>query len=753
MGINDMTRHAGTVLCLAALCQGLVCIGCGPAPERSRALGAIARWEDRRLADTDSLITMMKAPDAHVRRAAMRAAGLIGRSDVQTELIEGLDDPSEAVAIEAATALGFLDEPDVAAPLADKLAAAGPNLRRAILFALGRAPNDGTVLAGYALNGRRAEAALAWDGLRNHATELDSTVLHRTLDEGLALPDADLLWRVLRCAERSNDASLVPKIAGFTTADDVQTAVHACRALGRLATDDPRARADAIDALDRAWARADDAVRSSRDRMRLRIAVLGALGRLAGPELSRETPDVDIPAVEADAIARTLAAGIRDENTHVRRTALETTARLVGPLRLAVEAAERESLLPVWRIRLLHAAAAHLMPMRDGRPDPANAPEPIIRAAAAGACCALRGPGIETGDLWPALLTDRNLLVQSAMADGMARYCLEPEKLLKWSASLNAETPERLKLAATDALTAAWRRYHDESRPAEVIDAVRDEIDRVLDLFSRGRGASAANAAIRMGAFPSARNLERLCRIHDAAPDTPAGVDIRLGVLSAMTQYLGGDGFDAPDSLLARTRDIIERGFDAPTINLRLAAREAATAGDLVPENAIPTEASLRATLPAVRRDPRQAPTTLPFDAPKVRCVTARGDFVIELDGRRAPNTSATFLRLIEEGFYENLKFHRVVPDFVIQGGCPEGTGWGSPGFTIRSEWSRRPYRRGTVGIAHSGKDTGGSQFFVALSPQPHLDGRYTVFGTVVSGMKVAEMIQPDDTFRLVIEP
>ena len=99
------------------------------------------------------------------------------------------------------------------------------------------------------------------------------------------------------------------------------------------------------------------------------------------------------------------------------------------------------------------------------------------------------------------------------------------------------------------------------------------------------------------------------------------------------------------------------------------------------------------------------------------------------------------------------MTFHRVVPDFVIQGGCPRGDGWGGPGYSIRSEWSRAPYRRGTVGIAHDGKDSGGSQFFVAISEQPHLNGRYTVIGEVVKGIAVVDQVEVGDAFILTIEP
>jgi cyclophilin family peptidyl-prolyl cis-trans isomerase len=171
----------------------------------------------------------------------------------------------------------------------------------------------------------------------------------------------------------------------------------------------------------------------------------------------------------------------------------------------------------------------------------------------------------------------------------------------------------------------------------------------------------------------------------------------------------------------------------------------------LLPQELLPSLASLRATMPPLRRAAAQPPLQLPFDAPDLRCRTDRGRFVIALDGEVAPNAVATILALVESGFYDGLTFHRVVPDFVIQGGCPRGDGWGGPGFTIRSEWSRVPFERGTVGIAHSGKDTGGSQFFVCQSPQPHLNGRYTVIGRVTDGMDVVDRIQPGDRFWLEI--
>lgn len=133
-------------------------------------------------------------------------------------------------------------------------------------------------------------------------------------------------------------------------------------------------------------------------------------------------------------------------------------------------------------------------------------------------------------------------------------------------------------------------------------------------------------------------------------------------------------------------------------------------------------------------------------DTIRVKMETIRGDVVIELYKNYAPFTVMSFLKLAtERGFYRGLSFHRIVSNFVVQGGDPRGDGWGGPGYSIRSEFSPLTYETGMVGMASSGKDTEGSQFFITQSPQPHLDGRYTIFGKVVSGMDVVNKIQLDD--------
>lgn len=124
---------------------------------------------------------------------------------------------------------------------------------------------------------------------------------------------------------------------------------------------------------------------------------------------------------------------------------------------------------------------------------------------------------------------------------------------------------------------------------------------------------------------------------------------------------------------------------------------------------------------------------------------TEKGNIQIELYRQDAPLTVANFTMLARSGYYDGLSFMRVVPYFVIQGGDPRNDTEGGPGYTLRCEINLRPFEKGSVGMALAGKDTGGSQFFITLSPQPHLDGGYTCFGRVISGMHVAERIVPGD--------
>jgi len=146
--------------------------------------------------------------------------------------------------------------------------------------------------------------------------------------------------------------------------------------------------------------------------------------------------------------------------------------------------------------------------------------------------------------------------------------------------------------------------------------------------------------------------------------------------------------------------------------------------------------------------DPAWQALVVPKFSPHAFIDTDKGTIEIELAVLDAPLTVNNFITLARQGFFTGVAIHRVVPDFVVQDGDPRGDGEGGPGYTIRDELNQRPYLRGTVGMALDWEDTGGSQFFITHSPQPHLDARYTVFGHVVNGMEVVDRIGQWDLVR-----
>jgi peptidyl-prolyl cis-trans isomerase B (cyclophilin B) len=138
----------------------------------------------------------------------------------------------------------------------------------------------------------------------------------------------------------------------------------------------------------------------------------------------------------------------------------------------------------------------------------------------------------------------------------------------------------------------------------------------------------------------------------------------------------------------------------------------------------------------------------------KVKISTDRGDMVAELYDQETPITAGNFKKLADQGFYNGLNFHRVIPNFVIQGGCPTGTGQGGPGYTIPCEVTapNQFHDKGVLSMAHAGRNTGGSQFFICHGRQntAHLDGNHTCFGKITEGLEVIDQIQQGDKINSI---
>ncbi|CAM4513007.1 peptidylprolyl isomerase [Corallococcus exiguus] len=244
---------------------------------------------------------------------------------------------------------------------------------------------------------------------------------------------------------------------------------------------------------------------------------------------------------------------------------------------------------------------------------------------------------------------------------------------------------------------------------------VPEALAPIRALIGGGDAVVAGLAASAAGKLKDAEALPALEALADRIPKEP---DLAEAVAGALVVLKGR-------AAEPRLREWLTH----PHANVRRIAAESLTTLTGAPVR------SSRVELPPETYRPPAAPsgTTLTLR-------TRKGDITALLDPD-APLTGGNLMALAKQGYFRGITFHRVVPDFVAQGGDPRGDGEGGPGYSIRCEMTRRPYARGTVGMALSGKDTGGSQFFFTHSPQPHLDGRYTAFGEVIQGMDVVDAL------------
>jgi cyclophilin family peptidyl-prolyl cis-trans isomerase len=255
----------------------------------------------------------------------------------------------------------------------------------------------------------------------------------------------------------------------------------------------------------------------------------------------------------------------------------------------------------------------------------------------------------------------------------------------------------------------------------------------VLRMLKEPDFAVRAAAARLVGQLKPAGGAEALREALTAAqPDS--AYDARAAALAALAEY----GASEVETIRAGLAD---KDWAVRVRTIDLLARLDAGAARRAAIRPVPNA-------PVVPYDDPQL--VAPAYSPHVFIETAKGTIEFELAVLDAPQTARNFMALARRGFFNGLRIHRVVPNFVVQDGDSRGDGEGGPGYTIRDELNDRPYVRGTVGMALAWRDTGGSQFFITHSPQPHLDGRYTVFGHVVNGMDVVDRIQQGDAIQRV---
>lgn len=678
------------------------------------AIAELLRLEDRREYDASRLRAGLEHPNPEVRRRAALAIGRIGDHRGTPLLLEALADTSALVRADAAFALGELG--DSSAVVVRTLAALA---RTAGVRAPPAAPAAGAQPAAPVRQGREAASAPA-DPLppdSSAATAVEAVAALGKLGSPLARDEVEsLLGAALAAGEPDTagppdpvvaEALLAiwrlprsPRFAALVEPFTRPAVGHELRwraTYALMRAGDPRG----ADALLAALRDPDPLVRS-----------LAARGLRA--------PLADSAARRGPARAALLAALV-DVHPHVRINALRALAtfqdsalapavgRLLGDADPNVALAAAEALGPLGGehaaallepIALDHAAR---LPLR------AAALSALIRVDAdRGAAAAL---ALADSPDWLARL-------YAARALGAGRWA-SAEQLLR---RLAADADSRIHAAALASIA---------SIAADTIPAVRalyirglaspDPVARAAALRGLARRADPGDLPLILEAYAAAQRDT----INDAllaAVDALGALDAR-GVPVARSFFLR---FSRPED---------------PLVRAAVAARIDRQAWG----SAWPAETGR--TLDFYRAVVRDliAPEVDHGVRPRVRVHTAGGSFTIELLPAAAPLTVHNFLALARRGFFDGGRWHRVVPNFVLQGGDPRGDGEGGPGFAIRDEINRTRYLRGTLGMALSGPDTGGSQFFIAHSPQPHLDGGYTAFGRVVAGLEIADAVVQDD--------
>jgi cyclophilin family peptidyl-prolyl cis-trans isomerase/HEAT repeat protein len=268
--------------------------------------------------------------------------------------------------------------------------------------------------------------------------------------------------------------------------------------------------------------------------------------------------------------------------------------------------------------------------------------------------------------------------------------------------------------------------------------------DLFLPLLQDSDFAVRATAADTLGKTNNIKYLPALMKSYDHSHD-PNEIEGRVAILDALS------GFNSTDVLMLYDRALIDPDYTIRRHAIdgikKLVGSKYYRNGEVVdPEDFL----YLQGKVTQDRQSEYAAGFGQALEETEITMKLTKGDVVIRLFGPEAPLHADNFKKLMQQNFYTGLRIHRVVPNFVIQGGDPRGDGWGGAGVVIRDQFNPDEYRRGMVGMPTAGKDTGGSQFFITHSRQPHLDGNYTIFGEVISGMDVVDRTEVGDVILSV---
>jgi len=680
-----------------------------PRPAFEQKMAWILRLEDRRIL-RDAAVPQPPPSLPASTRSKDKTSPIPPVAAVPVpDLVRLLEDPEGRVRRRAALAIGRVGLPEGVPPLARLLAGdRDAEVRQMAAFALGLLGNTA------AIDPLRAALRDSSEPVRGRAAEALGLIGDAASAPAIAAMAADELARSDAARLDPDELAwpLAPATEAFRLGVFALTRLKASDALLSVVLDrsgQPRVRwwpaAYALSRIDDARA----------------VPALATLARTGG-SISKAFAARGLGAQKDGASAATLLllAQSWQADSRAAVAAIRALGQIAGPAAAPVLRSLLQSRTTDPNIRL--EAVGALAALRDRESldmllDLAGDSWPAMRAASLRAVQAIDGEAFVV--LLSGLDPDPHASVRAALASLLPS--LDAEMAMPRLRALLADKDPQVTAAAIAAL-------------ATVVPMPSDVPARLLGLLAGGDVMVRAAAAAALGELKSVGAERALIDAYRAGRADEL-YQARAGAVAALAKY------GAAASLPTLKEALADKDW---AVRLRAAALVRGF------EPGFDAVAAIRSA-PGRAVDAYGGPSLVaPLVSPHVFLDTDRGSIEIEVAVLDAPLTSENFLALARRGYFTGMALHRVVPNFVVQGGDVRGDGEGSPGYTMRDEINMLPFLRGTVGMALDGADTGGSQFFITHSPQPHLDGKYTVFGRVVAGMDVVDRLQQWDVIRRV---
>lgn len=684
----------------------------------------ILQAEDERRWD-ESLSKLLADPNAAVRSRAALAAGRIGNDQAVTSLSSLLkEDKDGSVRAMAAFAIGEIEAASGAPPLieASKNSNETPEVRRRAIEGLGKIA---------AALPREQEA---------RTRELGAIILESLRAEGERTPtDSETILLALTSALRSRPANGGPVIAGFLRHADSRVRADAANVLARLRLKDgnnelhsmlskdldPIVRANAARVLGATEEKSASAALLDRalndSDSRVRVSAIRALALVKDPDA-------------ADTLLKQAAIFVTDYQkarktaikTSVQNELLEIVTTLGRLLPLQAENKTNRTIIQTFFMNLQEIVEPRMPEIETA----------YVRVLPAEYFSLYGRSEVAVGHPPPEVLHWRSA---ASIAQAVREIASLPNSVSNNELKEKSVSVLRDLLDNNSGLLAVMKTSHAYAIPDTLRSLAafkpKDLGDLALRYLSHEDVVVRSTAADLIGDLPPSEANTRALISALATTNNDRLNDAALSILDSLGKQKTDAANEAIKSALKSEDPLIRRRA--------VALLKANGVGDFAASIGTVKSSNTKVDyLRALGRSDRSVQAVV---------TTSKGSFTIDFLPSEAPLTVDNFVRLAKRGYFRGITIHRVVPNFVIQDGDPRGDGNGGPGYQIRCEINQVPYERAAVGMALSGKDTGGSQWFVTHSRQPHLDGGYTVFGRVTSGMEVVDSIVRGDVIQSIV--